>query len=118
LLSKKGLALSPVPTAWDELFARLASLKTAVAIVLTLVDGRKIGGIWERHGFVSTYPADGDILIAVPCVLNQETGRIRESVAGARAMLVKRSDILTIEVFDLDGMVEYREEPGRLPAAT
>jgi hypothetical protein len=105
-LSKLGLALSPVPTAWDEFFARLGSLDTAVAIVLTLTDGRKIGGIWERDGFVSTYPADGDILIAVPCVLNQETGRIKERVAGARAMLVKRADILTIEVFDLDGMVE------------
>jgi hypothetical protein len=115
-LSKLGLALSPVPTAWDELFARLGSLNTAVAIVLTLVDGRKIGGVWECNGFVSTYPAEGDILIAVPCVLNQETGRIKERVAGARAMLVKRADILTIEIFDLDGMVEWGKEPEPPPA--
>ncbi len=111
-LSGLRLALPPVPTAWDEFFARLRTLNTGVAIVLTLMDGRKIGGVWERNGFVSTYPAEGDILIPVPCVLDQETGWIKERIAGARAILVKRSDILTIEVFDLEHMEEWHKEPG------
>ncbi len=52
--------------------------ESRAAIVLTLSDGRKIGGVWEGNGFVSTYRADGDILIAVPYVLDQETGWIKE----------------------------------------
>ena len=102
-----GFALSPMPTAWDELFSRLVGLDRKVVMVLTLQNGRKVGGIWGGDGFASTYPADGDLLIAEPCVLNQINGRIVERVAGARALLVKRSDVLTIEIFDHDGMVEW-----------
>src|ERR1700680_479654 len=95
-LSRIVLALSPVPMAWDELFSRLAEKKEPVAIVLTLKDGSKVGGVWDKDAFVSTYPADGDLLIAVPCTLDPQTGQIAQRIAGSQGLLVKRDDILAL----------------------
>jgi hypothetical protein len=100
-LAQEGLALSPFPMAWDQLFRRLGSSKELYGLVITLSDGRKVGGIYEGNSFVSTYPADGDLLIGVPCVVDQKTGRFVNVIATSYGLYLKREDILAIEVREL-----------------
>lgn len=105
LLAKKGLILSSMPKAWDHLFTELSKRNEAVGIIITLPDGRRIGGFWAENPFASSYPADEDILITVPCTIDQKTGRILQRIRGARGLLVKRDDILTIEIFDAQAAI-------------
>jgi hypothetical protein len=105
LLARRGLVKSSMPTAWDYLFTELGKQHEAVAIVVTLSDGRRIGGFWAENPFASSYPADEDLLITVPCTIDQVTGQILKRIAGAKGLLVKRGDILTIEIFDAQAAI-------------
>jgi hypothetical protein len=96
LLAAKGLLLSAMPKAWDEFFRRIQSKQ--VALVVTLKDGRKVGGFWAENPFASSFPADEDLLITVPVSIDDE-GRFLKRIAHAEALLVSRNDILTIEAF-------------------
>jgi hypothetical protein len=102
LLASRGLVLSAIPKAWDEFFSRLSKLPEtgSIALVLTLTDGRKIGGFWAEAPFASSYPADEDLLIPVPARIDQESGRFVQRTEGSKGLLVKRSDIISIEAFD------------------
>jgi hypothetical protein len=101
-LALNGLILSAVPKAWDEFFSRIKGEQ--VALVLTLADGRKIGGFWAENPFASSYPSGEDLLITVPVLVDPETGRFVQRVADAKGLLVKRDDIVTIEAFDAEAM--------------
>jgi hypothetical protein len=61
-----------MPTAWDEFFHRIG--KDPVALVITLKDGRRVGGFWAEKPVASSYPADQDLLIPVPVKID-ESGR-------------------------------------------
>ncbi len=69
--------------AWDQLFRRLGSSDELYGLVVTLNDGRKVGGIYEDTSFVSTYPADGDLLIGKPCEVDQETGTFSHLISSS-----------------------------------
>ncbi len=99
-LAKRGLVLSTMPKAWDYFFTELTKTGEPVAIVLMLSDGRRIGGFWAETPFASSFPADEDLLITVPCEIDQQTGQILKRIAGAKGLLVKRADVVTIEAFD------------------
>jgi hypothetical protein len=115
-LAKKGLVLSTMPKAWDYFFTELSKKGEPVAIVLMLSDGRRIGGFWAETPFASSFPADEDLLITVPCEIDQSTGEILKRIAGAKGLLVKRADIVTIEAFDAQAAIAT--EPQRpAPAA-
>lgn len=104
LLAKRGLVLSSMPKAWDYLFAELGKGEP-VAIIVTLSDGRRIGGFWAEDPFASSYPADEDLLITVPCTIDQTTGQILQRITGAKGLLVKRADIVTIEIFNAQAAI-------------
>ncbi len=95
-----------MPKAWDFFFTGLSKKGEAVAIVLTLTDGRRIGGIWAETPFASSYPADEDLLITVPCVIDQESGHMLERIEGAKGLLVKRADIVTIEAYNAASIMQ------------
>ena len=98
-LAEKGLVLSAMPTAWDEFFHRIG--KVPVALVITLKDGRRVGGFWAEKPFASSYPADQDLLIPVPVKID-ESGRFVERVADSKGLLISRDDILTVEALDAE----------------
>jgi len=64
-------------------------------------DGRKIGGIYDSTSFVSTFPADGDLLIGAPCEVNPKSGLFVRRLATSYGLYIKRSDVLAIEVREL-----------------
>jgi hypothetical protein len=115
LLAKQGLVLSTMPKAWDYFFTDLAKKGEPVAIVLMLSDGRRIGGFWAETPFASSFPADEDLLITVPCEIDQKTGQILKRIAGAKGLLVKRADIVTIEAFDAEAAIASETEPSETP---
>lgn len=75
-LSIRGFALDPMPKAWDAYFKRLSKSTVPLLLVVTLSDGRRVGGVWDRYAFTSTYPADEDLFVGTVCQLNQETGQL------------------------------------------
>jgi hypothetical protein len=103
-LANRGYILSAMPKAWDAFFNRMAG--TPMAIVLTLSDGRKIGGYWAENPVASSFPADEDLLITVPVTVDQKNGNFLKRVEGAKGLLIKRDDILTLEAFDAEMMAE------------
>jgi hypothetical protein len=102
-LAEQGLVLSAMPKAWDEFFHRIRN--EPVALVVTLKDGRKIGGFWAEKPVASSYPADEDLLIPVPVNVDAE-GRFLTGIVHSRGLLISRDDILTIEAFDANAVAE------------
>jgi len=110
-LARQGLILSAMPKAWDAFFHRIRN--EPVALILTLSDGRRIGGFWAEDPLASSYPADEDLLITVPCLINQETGLILQRIGGSKGLLVKRDDVVTIEAFDAQAAIAAPEPPAQ-----
>jgi hypothetical protein len=102
-LARRGLILSAMPKAWDAFFYRIRN--EPVALILTLSDGRRIGGFWAEDPLASSFPADEDLLITVPCLIDQETGLILQRIGGSKGLLVKRDDVITIEAFDAQAAI-------------
>jgi hypothetical protein len=99
LSAKRGF-LSPVPKAWDYFFSSVARGGVAVAIIVTLNNGKRVGGFWDTLAFSSSFPADEDLFIGTPCEIDQETGLITQRKPGSQGLLIKRDDILMIESFE------------------
>lgn len=113
-LAREGLALSPYPMAWDQIFRRLGSSDELYGLVVTLSDGRKVGGIYDTTSFVSSFPADGDILIGAPCEVEQTSGLFLQRIATSYGLYIKRSDVLTVEVRELKSAFR-KQEPSSKP---
>jgi hypothetical protein len=114
-LAREGLALSPYPMAWDQLFRRLGSSSELYGLVITLSDGRKVGGIYDSTSFVSSYPADGDLLIGAPCEVEQTTGLFLQRIATSYGLYIKRSDVLAIEVRELKSAFKEQDKAHKPP---
>jgi len=105
-LAKKGWILWTHPTAWDWIFNKLTRDKNnAFALICTLKDGRRIAGAYVHEGFAALHPYDRDLLLGEVWTLDDE-GRFRSRVDGARGIYVDKKDILTIELFDYNEMVQ------------
>jgi hypothetical protein len=97
-LARRGVILPAVPKAWDEFFDRIKG--RSLALVLTLSDGRKIGGFWDEDPFASSFPCDEDLLITLPAIVDQDTGIFVQRAIAHEGLLVRREDIITIEAFN------------------
>jgi hypothetical protein len=96
-LSARGFALDPMPKAWDAYFKRLSKSDVPLLLVVTLSDGRRVGGVWDKFAFTSTFPADEDLFIGTVCQLDQATGQLEGVIADHQGILLKRADVLAIE---------------------
>ena len=98
LLARNGFILSSWPKAWDAFYNRFK--KTPVALVITLSNGRKVGGFWAEDPIASSFPADEDVFLPAVVEVDQESGMFLKRNPIALGLLVKRADILTVEAFD------------------
>ncbi len=85
----------PVGRPWDFFFAQRRQLWS----VVTLKDGRKVGGLFGSKSFASSYPYSPQLYLEDAWLVNAEDGleRIRTATAG---ILIAGSDISTIEFFN------------------
>ncbi len=88
----------PVGKPWDYFFSQRRQLWA----VVTLKDGRKVGGLFGSKSFASSHPYSPELYLEDAWLVNAEDGleRIRTATAG---ILIAGSEISTIEFFNPEG---------------
>jgi len=102
-----GLVRDPVQRPWDKMFGRIVEERLDVGIVVTLSDGRKLGGRFAAPGFASSSPAAEQLHVGESWMLD-ERGRFTRRVHGTYGFLVDKRDILALEFFDWDSVAGRR----------
>ncbi len=97
-LARSGAVVDPVVKPWDKFFGGVG-LHKQVGIVLTLADGRKIGGLYAP-GFASSYPAEEQLHVGETWTIDQETGAFLKRVDGSLGFIIDKKDVLTVEFFE------------------
>lgn len=109
-LAGRGIVPSPVPKPWDHFFQRVVKdYAREVGVILTLRDGRRIGGIYKQPGFASSFPTDEQLLLAETWILDTEGG-FSQPVVGSLGLLIDKADILTLEFFKWPIVPENKSE--------
>ncbi len=86
------LIVHPIKKPWDYIFGK----KEPYWIIITLKDGRKIGGKYDNKSFSSSYPAEEQIYLEEVWQLNED-GKFLNAIDGSKGILMSGSDILAIE---------------------
>jgi hypothetical protein len=86
--------IGPTKSAWDDFFSR----RQSSYIIVTLKNGRKIGGKFARKSFASTYPIPKDLYIEEIWSLNESYG-FEEKLEQTNGMLITENEISTIEFY-------------------
>jgi hypothetical protein len=97
LIRQKWMAkkiVHPVKRPWDWFFGK----KESVWVIVTLKDGRKIGGIYGGSSYVSSYPLPEQIYLEVIWKLD-EYGSFLSPVEQTKGVIILGGDISTIEFF-------------------
>lgn len=89
--------VDPCPSAWDWAF----KINRQAMVLVHLRDGRKLGGTWDRTGFVSSYPVPADLFLSEVWAVDQNTGVFQHRVPDSLGLIVYGSDIEMLEFFDL-----------------
>jgi len=92
----------PVGRPWDFFFAQRRQLWA----VVTLKDGRKVGGLFGSKSFASSHPYSHELYLEDAWLVNADDGleRVRSRTAG---VLIAGSDISTIEFFNPEWSSEH-----------
>lgn len=92
----------PVGKPWDYVFSKRVPYWT----IVTLKDGRQIGGRFDSESFASSSPQPEQIYLQEAWVINADAGfeRPRETSAG---IIVLGSEIVTVEFFSLTERIDH-----------
>jgi len=96
-LAKEGVVADPTAKPWDKFFNAIARERLDIGVILTLPDGRKLGGRHIPPGFASHYPADEQLHVGETWILDQETGAFLERVKGSKGFIIDKKDLLSVE---------------------
>ena len=97
LIKSKWLAgriIDPVKRPWDWFFIQ----KQPVWMIVTLADGRKIGGIFFDKSYVSSYLLPEQIYLEEAWELD-ENNRFKQAAKGTKGVIIIGKDISTLEFF-------------------
>ena len=92
--------IHPTTKPWDWMFQD--RIKSPVQIVFTLSDGRRFGGYWQQPCFASSYPSDEQVFLGEVYNVDQTTGQLIDKIPNHCGILVDKSTIDFIEIFDYD----------------
>lgn len=84
--------IDPVKRPWDWFFNQ----KQPVWVIVTLTDGRKIGGLFAEKSYASSYPLPEQIYLEEIWRLD-ENGQFKEAVKGSKGVIIIGKDISTLE---------------------
>jgi len=100
-LASRGVVPSPIAKPWDHVFQRVIKSisNKQFGVIITLQDGRRIGGAFKPPAFASSFPADEQIYLSEAWVIDEEGGFGRR-VAGSLGLLMDADDILLMEFFE------------------
>jgi hypothetical protein len=107
------LRVHPIPKAWDWVFTR--GLRRQYLARITLTDGTIIGAGWGQDSFASSYPQEEDLYLEVVYTLGED-GSFGDPRPLSAGVLLKRSEIRSIELFHGAREVTSEQSAGRRPA--
>jgi hypothetical protein len=97
MLARPGIAMDMEPKPWGWVFNEY--LQEPVQIVLTLKDGKRVGGLWQDPSYASGYPADEQIFFSEVYSVD-ETGALIARIPHHRGILVDKTIVDYVEFFD------------------
>jgi hypothetical protein len=91
----KGHIIHPTPKAWDYYF----SLGRSCFMLIHLKNGNRIGGLYYKNSFASSYPETSDLYIKEVWKIN-ENGAFEKKIENTDGMLISYDIIDYIELFN------------------
>lgn len=91
-ISKK--IVHPIRKPWDYVFGR----KLCYWVIVHLMDGKKIGGIYDKNSFTSSYPAEEQIYLEQVWHLD-EKGGFMKPVERSGGIIILGKEISSLEFF-------------------
>lgn len=95
LIQSRWLAqyiVDPVRRPWDWFFNQ----QQPVWVIVTLTDGRKIGGLFAENSYASSFPLPEQIYLEEIWRLD-ENGQFIEAIKGTKGVIIIGKDISTVE---------------------
>lgn len=87
--------ISPIRRPWDWVFFRLEP----TWVIVHLHDGRKIGGIWDKKSYASSFPVKEQIYLEKVWQLD-ESGGFEKPIEGSKGIIFLGHDISSVEFFE------------------
>jgi len=86
--------INPTKSAWDSFFSN----RESYYVIVTLKNGRKIGGKYGKNSFSSTYPNPEELYLEELWKLN-ENGGFESKESQTEGILITEQEISTIEFY-------------------
>jgi hypothetical protein len=86
----------PTGKSWDYVFSQ----RKRYWMIVTLKDGKKIGGLYGTESFASSTPEPAQLYLQEHWVVNDDGGFERQRVDTA-GIIILSADILTVELFNI-----------------
>jgi len=86
--------IAPTKSAWDSFFSK----RESYFVIITLKNGRRVGGKYGMNSYSSTYPNPKEIFIEQVWKLNSNNG-FESVVSQTEGMLITENEISTIEFY-------------------
>jgi hypothetical protein len=91
--------VAPIKKPWDWFFSKKEPLWT----IVELSDGRKIGGIFAKNSYASSYPAEEQIYLEKVWKLDNEGKFLKNGrINGSKGIIILGKDISSIEFFETE----------------
>jgi Family of unknown function (DUF6338) len=100
-LLRAGIAVDSESGIWEELVRRVTSDGAEPGVIMTLQDGRKVGGRLYDVGLLSRSGRNDEVALGEVWTIDQDRGTFVEPVAGSLGMVVRRSECRTMELHRL-----------------
>ncbi|MFH1942657.1 MAG: DUF6338 family protein [bacterium] len=97
ILSLKFIAkyvINPIPKPWDYIFSK----REAFWVIVNLQNGERIGGIYDKNSYTSSYPVEEQIYLEEVWTLD-ENGKFIEPIKRSNGILIMDGQISSIEFF-------------------
>lgn len=86
--------LNPIPTPWDYVFNK----RESYWVIAHLKNGKKIGGIFGKNSFASSYPDEEQIYLEEVWQLNDQNG-FEAKIERSNGIIIFRDEVLALEFF-------------------
>jgi Family of unknown function (DUF6338) len=97
---------------WSNMVRRVSEAGITPGVILTLKDGRKVGGRARDYGYHAINEIrDDDVLVGEAWTIDQERGTFIEPVPGSFGMAVPNSEYRTIELYALPQPANRASQP-------
>ena len=99
-LAHNGKSLDPIKRPWDKFFHQVSAKGIDLGVIITLTDGKKVGGRFADHAFASSAPEEEQLLIGQTWKLDNVNDSFLEPIENSLGFIVDKKDCVLIELFE------------------